>query len=388
MVDLNKFGYSDFQILCEKLKRCLSEYDNSRNYYQDLDYTLYLSNGNRFNYCIPRKSVAHLLGINTEEIKLWNIYQTKNSYSMLNLICDDPYGFHNAMKRCNKKYSSFVSPYIDKKIEAFSEHFISARDKIKDIEFICKYNREYSFINGETPKNIDYLIATRKDNYLTILGLIYEKGEYVPVTSQILDLNTEEGRKTLRSFIKSQVLTLPETLKSTKGYRDETGFFLDNEFLEKIVTLNEYARNYDCIIDVSHAFEYTKKKEIDNRTAVTAVCESIISGKPVKEINFTGKVPKYIEDLLLYISSITPKSREEEIKKLEEYKKVLIDYEKIKEENDKFKADIKENNSLMLELREENASLKDELNETLKTISSIYNLAGNQLDVVEKKKIK
>ena len=379
MVDVNNMKYTDFEILCEKIKDCLNEYDNSRNFYQDTDYNLYLSNGNRLSYSIPKKSVAHLLGINTEEIKLWNIYQTKSSYFLLNLICNDSYSFHNAMRRCNKSYSSFISPYIDKKIDAFGEHFNSAKDKIKDIEFICKYNRNYSYINGEEAKNIDYLIATKKDNYLTILGLIYERGQYVPVTSQILDLNTEEGKKSLSFFINSQVLTLPETLKSIKGYKEENGFLLDNEFLDKLSNLNKYVSEYGCIIDVSHSLEYTKKKEIDNRNVITAVCESIISGQPVKDINFKGKVPKYIEELLLYIGSLTPRSRKDEIKKLEEYRNLLIEFEKLKKENNNLRKEVKEKNSLIIDLRNEKSVLQAEINDTQETFERISDLVGKKL---------
>ena len=376
MVDVNNIKYSDFQELCKDLNRCLSQYNDSRNSYQDMYYTVYLSNGDRFNYSIPRKSISHLLGINTEEIKLWNIYQARSSFELLNLICEDPYYFHNAMKRSNKSYSSFVSPFIDKKIQIFNSHFISAKDKIKDIEFICKYNRNYCYINGTESKNIDYLVATRKDNFLTLLGLIYQDGEYVPVTSQMIDLDSEEGIKTLSSFIKSQVLTLPETLKSVKSYREEKGYFLDEDLLRKINILEEYAKKYNCLIDVSHAFKFTKKKEIDNRVAVTAACESIISGKPIKDVTFKGKVPKYIEDLFLYIGSLAPESRKGKIKQLEEYKKILNEFEKSKLEIERLNQMVEQQSSIIVELRDAINTLNEENKEQENVIDGIVALAS------------
>jgi len=378
MINVNNMKYSDFEVLCENLKKCLDEYSNSGNYYQDMYYTLYLSNGDKFNYSIPKKAVAHLLGINTEEIKLWNFYQNKSSYALLNLICNNTYDFHNKMKKNNKSYKSFISQYIDNKIRVFDTHFKAAREKINDIEFVCKYNRSYAYITGNDAKNIEYVIASRDENFMTLLGLVKDNDEYVPITSQMIDLKTEEGKKTLSSFIRNQVLTLPETLKSTKGFWDETGFFYDDILLQKLENLEKYKKEYGCIIDVSHAFAYSKKKEIDSRVVAVAVCESMTSGNPVEEIEFKGKVPRYLQDLLMYTNSLRPISRKEEIKKLEEFREMALEIKDKQEKLESLQNNVDNLTKEIMRLNEENNTLRNEIEENNRVYGEIKKLILNR----------
>ena len=375
MVDVNNLKYSDFCELTDEINKCLEWYENSKNFAFDTQFTLYLSNGDRINYSIPQSSVAHLLGINTEEIKLWNFFQTKSSYNLLRIICDDTYGFYNRMKKLNKSFKSVVSPYIDTKISIFKTHFLSAKEKINTFEFVCQYNNNNAYINGEDAKGVDYVIATRNGDLMTLLGLVKSTdGGYIPITSQMFDLTTEEGKKTLGSFIRNQVLLLPETLKSKKGYFQENGFLFDDVVLSKMENLEQYANEYGCIIDVSHAFKHSKKKDIDSRTVAVAVCESMVSGNPVEDIEFKGKVPKYLQDLLLYTKSLQPTSRKEEIKRLKEYEKLLLECQEKQQEIERLNEERARLLSRISELNQVNDSLisdRDRNNEVINKIRKL-----------------
>jgi len=378
MINTNELRYSDFEILCKEINRNIRWYEDSRNYAIDMEFCLYLSNGERINYSIPRSSIAHLLGINTEEIKIHNIYQTKNSYNIIKLVCDDVYTFHNALRRNNVPYKSIVSPYIDTKIKIFTSHFLPARDKINNIEFICKYNRNHSYINGEDNKNVDYIIATRDGDLLTLLGLIKNNYDYIPITSQMIDLKKEEGKNTLSSFIKNQILLLPETLITKKGYREESGYLYDEVLLEKLENLEQYTKEYGCIIDVSNSLKYSKKKEIDSRVIATAVCESMVSGKPIEEVEYRGKVPKYLQDLLIYTKSLQPVSRKGEIKRLNELKEMALEIEKLKEENKRLTQDNNNLNSAITNLNKENDTLRKNNEENNIIFGQIKKLIKNK----------
>ena len=376
IIDFNKFGYSDFEELCKEIVYFLNWYENSRNFAMDMENTIFLSNGEKIKYSIPKSSVAHLLGINTENIKVLKIVNSNSSYEILQYMCNNILTVHNALKRNNGSYRSIISPYIDIKLDAFKSHFDSAKMRIKDIEFICKYNPKLCYIDGMDKKNIDYVIGTRNGEMLTLLGLKKQENgnSYIPVTSQMVDLKTEEGKNTLNSFIKNQILTLPETIKSRKGYWEENGFFFDEVLLQKLENLDNYVRKYNCIIDVSHYLQYNMSKEINSRKVATAVCESMISGKPVEDIEFKGKVPKYLQDLLLYTKGLQPISREEEIKKLKELKNITLELEQYKQKVTDLQNEISRLSDMISSLNQEKSSLNDQQQYDEQTFEKIKKL--------------
>ena len=194
----------------------------------------------------------------------------------------------------------------------------------------------------------------------------------------MIEIKKEEGKNTLSSFIKNQILLLPETLITKKGYREESGYLYDEVLLEKLENLEQYTKEYGCIIDVSNSLKYSKKKEIDSRVIATAVCESMVSGKPIEEVEYRGKVPKYLQDLLIYTKSLQPVSRKGEIKRLNELKEMALEIEKLKEENKRLTQDNNNLNSAITNLNKENDTLRKNNEENNIIFGQIKKLIKNK----------
>ena len=85
-------------------------------------YLVFLSNGERIKIKIPKSSIPHLLGINTEYLKNTGLYRNMNSYEvMLNFIKSS----NEALKKHESgiiDLDNVLSPYINEKIDALIEN--------------------------------------------------------------------------------------------------------------------------------------------------------------------------------------------------------------------------------------------------------------------------
>lgn len=209
MIELNNMKYGEFLQLLEEINELLVWYE--RKPYGKNNHTIYLSNGEIINYCVNKQNIAHLLGINTEYLKCSNLFSETNSFELLKRLCNDGYGVYKKVNNGLLKYQNFLSKYIDDKLNIFKSN---CELDFRTIEFICKYDSKKSYTTGYDKKDIDYLIVSRmKDGKLRLLGLKKDNNNYAAITSQLIDEKEEFGQKVLASFIESQTLLLPESIK-------------------------------------------------------------------------------------------------------------------------------------------------------------------------------
>ena len=136
MVDLRNIKYGDFERICDFIKETLAWYEKIS---RGLDNTyLTLSNDKRLKIAFPRKSVAHLLGIDTEYLKSTNLFLESTSYDLLNRIIQDSFYVNKKVNEGLLNYKSFLSEYIYEKLDMFDEN---TKIDFNLIEFICKFEK-------------------------------------------------------------------------------------------------------------------------------------------------------------------------------------------------------------------------------------------------------
>ena len=176
---------SDYDLLIEKIAENVDWYEK-RNF-DDRVYNLTLDNGERLKICFTHNTIAHLLGIKTEYLKSTGQFP-KDSYDILKLVFKDSYRLYNMICQGHLTYDSFVSDYAYEKLEGFQS--ICGVD-LYNMEFACKYSKEYSYVTGHPQLEADYYIGYKSNNGLYIIGLKKNGNYYYPMTNRYIDYSDE-----------------------------------------------------------------------------------------------------------------------------------------------------------------------------------------------------
>jgi len=369
MVELKNMKYGEFERICDLIKKKLEWYEEN---FRGLENTyLTLSDGKRLKIAFPRKSIAHLLGIDTEYLKSTNLFSESSSYELLNRVVQEHFIVNKKVNEGLLTYRSFINEYIYEKLDMFDDN---TKIDFNSIEFICKFEKSRcTYSEGQV--NIEYFIGQKIDEYtIALLGIAGDGNVYFPVTSQIIDKTTDKGMEILEKYLSNQVLLLPITLRvdlNRNGYYTGGKLQKDNslEMRDKLLSLKEYATIYNCTIDVSSALDFELKKDQGILNAIVKITNALERNDKI-DLNLLGKVPKEIIGLVDRLNglSLSPDgsaelvlSLQEEVRKITNNSNLLsMDNKTLKEERDR--------------LREENSKLQEEndsLNETLEGVKKL-----------------
>lgn len=382
MVNLNNMKYGQFEEIILKIKEHLEWY--SEKPYDRNKYTLYLSNGKVLNIVFPKNGIAHLLGIDTEYLKSSGLFLEKNSYDILNKICNDYYKVFKKVRDGHLTLKSFMSEYIDEKILIFRDNVTI---NFSNIEFICEYSKERSYTTGFSSRDIDYFIGTKIDeDHSMLLGLKENNGIYYPVTSQYVDKTSQRGNKVLEECLTSQALVVPESMLI---YNDTTGFKckrFDNEKekIERFNLVSMYASNFNCIIDSSDSSIYSLKKlntiKKTYEYVIKTICECMSKGQKLEcskyNIEFES-LPKELQSMISLYNKLdfSLDSNATLINELLEYKvhskKVIDELSSKQEELISQIVSLEKQNA---RLKEENSSLNQDLQDATNIITDVRKL--------------
>lgn len=113
-------SYEKYEKLCILLKKCLEYYEQLRT----KDFTFYynIASGDNLLFKINENRIAHLLGVNTDLIKIANpLLETKkmSSFELLRYMLDDYYRFYGYFIKKNIAFNLLFSPMIEEKIKVF-----------------------------------------------------------------------------------------------------------------------------------------------------------------------------------------------------------------------------------------------------------------------------
>lgn len=376
-----KFNLAQLEDLFYDIKEIINYIEKSK--LKNRRFKLHLSNGEHLNYSIPNESIPHLLGIDTSYLDSLKLFNEHNSFELLKHLSDNAYRIYELQNKNIIDSNKLFSPFILEKVNNFRENIII---KAEDVEFVCKYNPERSYINNDNFEKYDYLILKKLSNdKFGILTFVRNNGYFTPMSNQVFD-NYEGVKDKLQNQIKHQEITL---LSAIEIYYNNYDYEYDDNYKkiylnisqkkDKLKVLKEYKEDFDVSIDVASDFEYSIQKLNQNKYTNTKnnllmdkIVTCIEEGKIIEvdpyEDSYLLPIINAYNDVICSIDS----NNDENIhtytqlkSTLEEFKDKLRKLEKqnieLKSENKNLKA---ENDSL----KAENENLSDTHNKVLELL--------------------
>ncbi len=359
-------NYSKYKLseLFDKIDKLLQSYfgkEDDYNFYEkdnfehktDLSkksYLMFLSNGDRIRVKIPKTSIPHLLGINTEYLKSTGLYKGMNSYEiMLDFIKNSNEAFQKHESGIIN-LDKILSPYINKKLDSLIENL---NINTNCCEMICKYDRGKTYGYSADFDDMSYLILQKKNEKYYVLKLaMSEDGTCFPMSNQVFN-SYEECKENLSSYLIYQELTLLNNLWVYYNNSIIGKFYiLEYERRERLEKLKKLSEDFECTPNIIADFIYSLKIRDDKRQG------------NIRTSNIIEILCDCIKNKKVFDISLTNVDQEDILKIIETYNDSL--FSEITASTDNSYSDLQnENISLKKEierLRLENKSLSETVN--------------------------
>ncbi len=359
-------NYSRYKLseLFDKIDKLLQSYfgkEDDYNFYEkdnfehktDLSkksYLMFLSNGDRIRVKIPKTSIPHLLGINTEYLKSTGLYKGMNSYEIMLDFIKNPNEAFQKHESGIINLDKILSPYINKKLDSLTENL---NINTNCCEMICKYDRGKTYGYSADFDDMSYLILQKKNEKYYVLKLaMSEDGTCFPMSNQVFN-SYEECKENLSSYLIYQELTLLSNL--WVYYNNSTvGKFpiLEWDRKQKLEKLKKLSEDFECTPNIIADFIYSLKIRDDKRQG------------NIRTSNIIEILCDCIKNKKVFDISLTNVDQEDILKIIETYNDSL--FSEITASTDNSYSDLQnENISLKKEierLRLENKSLSETVN--------------------------
>ena len=343
-------------------------------------YLVFLSNGERIKIKIPKSSIPHLLGINTEYLKNTGLYRNMNSYEvMLNFIKSS----NEALKKHESgiiNLDNVLSPYINEKIDALIENL---NINTNYCEMVCKYDKGKTFGYSADFDDMSYLILQKKNEKYYVLKLAKaQDGTYFPMSNQVFN-SYAECQEALSSYLIYQELTLLNNLFIY--YNNSTiGKFsiLEWDRKQKLENLMKLSNDFGCTPNVIADFIYSLKIRDDKRQGnirtsniIEILCDCI-KNKKVFDISLTNVdqedilriIETYNDSLFSEITTSTDNSYSDLQNENISLKKEI---ERLRLENKSLSETVNYRDEELNEVKTQNNELREDINK-VKGIFSKY----------------
>lgn len=357
----NKYELSE---IFDKIDKLLQRYFDKENEYNfdekdeeerrnDLSkksYLMFLSNGERIKIKIPKSSIPHLLGINTEYLKSTGLYKGMNSYEiMLDFIKNSNEAFQKHESGIIN-LDKILSPYINKKLDSLIENL---NINTNCCEMICKYDRGKTYGYSADFDDMSYLILQKKNEKYYVLKLaMAEDRTCFPMSNQVFN-SYEECKENLSSYLIYQELTLLNNLWVYYNNSIIGKFYiLEYERRERLEKLKKLSEDFECTPNIIADFIFSLKIRDDKRQG------------NIRTSNIIEKLCDCIKNKKVFDISLTNVEQEDILKIIETYNDSL--FSEITASTDNSYSDLQtKNKNLEKELerlRLENKSLSDTVN--------------------------
>ena len=343
-------------------------------------YLVFLSNGERIKIKIPKSSIPHLLGINTEYLKNTGLYRNMNSYEvMLNFIKSS----NEALKKHESgiiNLDNVLSPYINEKIDALIENL---NINTNYCEMVCKYDKGKTFGYSADFDDMSYLILQKKNEKYYVLKLAEaQDGTYFPMSNQVFN-SYAECQEALSSYLIYQELTLLNNLFIY--YNNSTiGKFpiLEWDRKQKLENLMKLSNDFGCTPNIIADFIYSLKIRDDKRQGnirtsniIEILCDCI-KNKKVFDISLTNVdqedilriIETYNDSLFSEITTSTDNSYSDLQNENISLKKEI---ERLRLENKSLSETVNYRDEELNEVKTQNNELREDINK-VKGIFSKY----------------
>ncbi len=367
----NKYELSE---IFDKIDKLLQRYFDKENEYNfdekdeeerrnDLSkksYLMFLSNGERIKIKIPKSSIPHLLGINTEYLKSTGLYKGMNSYEiMLEFIKNSNDAFQKHESGIIN-LDKILSPYLNQKLDSLVENL---NINTNCCEMICKYDRGKTYGYSADFDDMSYLILQKKNEKYYVLKLaMSEDGTCFPMSNQVFN-SYEECKEILSSYLIYQELTLLNNLLVYYNNSIIGKFYiLEYERRERLEKLKKLSEDFECTPNVIADFIFSLKIRDDKRQG------------NIRTSNIIEKLCDCIKNKKVFDISLTNVEQEDILKIIETYNDSL--FSAITASTDNSYSDLQTKN-MNLEKELERLRLEN------KSLSETVNYRDEELDEVK-----
>lgn len=389
-------NYSRYKLseLFDKIDKLLQSYfgkEDDYNFYEkdnfehktDLSkksYLMFLSNGDRIRVKIPKTSIPHLLGINTEYLKSTGLYKGMNSYEIMLDFIKNPNEAFQKHESGIINLDKILSPYINKKLDSLTENL---NINTNCCEMICKYDRGKTYGYSADFDDMSYLILQKKNEKYYVLKLaMSEDGTCFPMSNQVFN-SYEECKENLSSYLIYQELTLLSNL--WVYYNNSTvGKFpiLEWNRKQKLEKLKKLSEDFECTPNIIADFIYSlkirdNKRQGNIRTSniIEILCDCI-KNKKVFDISLTNVdqedilkiIETYNDSLFSEITASTDNSYSDLQNENISLKKEI---ERLRLENKSLSETVNYRDEELNEVKTQNNELREDINK-VKGIFSKY----------------
>lgn len=389
-------NYSKYKLseLFDKIDKLLQSYfvkEDDYNFYEkdnfehktDLSkksYLMFLSNGDRIRVKIPKTSIPHLLGINTEYLKSTGLYKGMNSYEIMLDFIKNPNEAFQKHESGIINLDKILSPYINKKLDSLTENL---NINTNCCEMICKYDRGKTYGYSADFDDMSYLILQKKNEKYYVLKLaMSEDGTCFPMSNQVFN-SYEECKENLSSYLIYQELTLLSNL--WVYYNNSTvGKFpiLEWNRKQKLEKLKKLSEDFECTPNIIADFIYSlkirdNKRQGNIRTSniIEILCDCI-KNKKVFDISLTNVdqedilkiIETYNDSLFSEITASTDNSYSDLQNENISLKKEI---ERLRLENKSLSETVNYRDEELNEVKTQNNELREDINK-VKGIFSKY----------------
>ena len=389
-------NYSKYKLseLFDKIDKLLQSYfgkEDDYNFYEkdnfehktDLSkksYLMFLSNGDRIRVKIPKTSIPHLLGINTEYLKSTGLYKGMNSYEIMLDFIKNPNEAFQKHESGIINLDKILSPYINKKLDSLTENL---NINTNCCEMICKYDRGKTYGYSADFDDMSYLILQKKNEKYYVLKLaMSEDGTCFPMSNQVFN-SYEECKENLSSYLIYQELTLLSNL--LVYYNNSTvGKFpiLEWDRKQKLEKLKKLSEDFECTPNIIADFIYSLKIRDDKRQGnirtsniIEILCDCI-KNKKVFDISLTNVdqedilkiIETYNDSLFSEITASTDNSYSDLQNENISLKKEI---ERLRLENKSLSETVNYRDEQLNEVKTQNNELREDINK-VKGIFSKY----------------
>lgn len=385
----NKYELSE---IFDKIDKLLQRYFDKENEYNfddeteekrrnDLSkksYLMFLSNGERIKIKIPKSSIPHLLGINTEYLKSTGLYKGMNSYEiMLEFIKNSNDAFQKHESGIIN-LDKILSPYLNQKLDSLVENL---NINTNCCEMICKYDRGKTYGYSADFDDMSYLILQKKNEKYYVLKLaMSEDGTCFPMSNQVFN-SYEECKEILSSYLIYQELTL---LNNFWVYYNNSiigkFYILEYERRERLEKLKKLSEDFECTPNVIADFIFSLKIRDDKRQGnirtsniIEKLCDCI-KNKKVFDISLTNVeqedilkiIETYNDSLFSAINAATDNSYSDLQTKNMNLEKEL---ERLRLENKSLSETVNYRDEELDEVKTQNNELREDINKVKGIIS-------------------
>ena len=343
-------------------------------------YLMFLSNGDRIRVKIPKTSIPHLLGINTEYLKSTGLYKGMNSYEIMLDFIKNPNEAFQKHESGIINLDKILSPYINKKLDSLTENL---NINTNCCEMICKYDRGKTYGYSADFDDMSYLILQKKNEKYYVLKLaMSEDGTCFPMSNQVFN-SYEECKENLSSYLIYQELTLLNNL--WVYYNNSTvGKFsiLEWDRKQKLEKLKKLSEDFECTPNIIADFIYSlkirdNKRQGNIRTSniIEILCDCI-KNKKVFDISLTNVdqedilkiIETYNDSLFSEITASTDNSYSDLQNENISLKKEI---ERLRLENKSLSETVNYRDEELNEVKTQNNELREDINK-VKGIFSKY----------------